>query len=448
MSGIKKNKPERSKSIGRSPSRSFDLSKILKHKKKEHLNHEDSESEVEEKKDSRIEGKLEEVLLKMNTLGNLTNELDKKKVDGVALDKIMRDLFTQYSTEKDLYSERFLMMNACRKHKDLFPPSNLKKSSKKTDLDRATKLQRIFSTVPTFTNDKSFTMRELLSNMNSIVETLGADISENEYELILMQKMSPRVKNALSGYKHDNLKGLFANLLNIYDSSETHHEALSALVNQKCKFSSLHEYIEETLRLLSLSRKNGDQQSQLFVHSIEGLVPKRIWEKLTEFLDNYEIIHEGRYPPLPVLIDFIYKYRAEIDANLSKCHKKYNFNEMGFENDEAETEEKAKCAICKRNNHTTENCFRTAICANCNAKGHIEKYCKKLKVCQKCGRSGHSVSTCNVKCRLCNNPAHTSVQCNLYPGLEPAQAPCSRCQDSLFVNLYHPRNMCKQSPKN
>ena len=51
MSGVKKNKSERSKSIGRSPSRSFDLSKILKHKKKEHLNHEDSESEVEEKKD-------------------------------------------------------------------------------------------------------------------------------------------------------------------------------------------------------------------------------------------------------------------------------------------------------------------------------------------------------------------------------------------------------------
>ena len=67
MSGVKKSKSERSKSIGRSPSRSFDLSKILKHKKKEHLNHEDSESEVEEKKDSIMEGKLEEVLEKMQT---------------------------------------------------------------------------------------------------------------------------------------------------------------------------------------------------------------------------------------------------------------------------------------------------------------------------------------------------------------------------------------------
>ena len=71
-----------------------------------------------------VEEKLEQVLEKMNTLGNLTTELDKKKVDGNALDKIMQDLFTHYSTEKDLSSERVLMMNACRKHKDLFPPSN------------------------------------------------------------------------------------------------------------------------------------------------------------------------------------------------------------------------------------------------------------------------------------------------------------------------------------
>ena len=34
MSGVKNSKFERSKSIGRSPSRSFDLSRILKHKKR------------------------------------------------------------------------------------------------------------------------------------------------------------------------------------------------------------------------------------------------------------------------------------------------------------------------------------------------------------------------------------------------------------------------------
>ena len=89
---------------------------------------------------------------------------------------------------------------------------------------------------------------------------------------------------AVRGYKLDSLKALFTNLLNIYDSSENHHEAFSALVNKKCKFSCLHEIMEETLRLLSLSWKNDDQQSQLFVHSVENIVPKRVIEKLMDFL--------------------------------------------------------------------------------------------------------------------------------------------------------------------
>ena len=75
------------------------------------------------------------------------------------------------------------------------------------------------------------------------------------------------------------------------------------LVNQKCKFSCLHEFMDETLRLLSLSRKNDDQQSQLFVHSVEHVVPKRVFEKLMDFIDSYEILKEGKYPPLPILVD-------------------------------------------------------------------------------------------------------------------------------------------------
>ena len=106
-------------------------------------------------------------------------------------------------------------------------------------------------------------------------------MTESEYELILNQKLSPRVKSAVhSSYKHENLKGLFANLLNLYDSSETRHEAFSAIVNQKNKFLNLHDFTEETLRLLSLSRKNSDQQSQLFIHSVENILPKRVYEKL------------------------------------------------------------------------------------------------------------------------------------------------------------------------
>ena len=39
--------------------------------------------------------------------------------------------------------------------------------------------------------------------------------------------------------------------------------------------------------------------------------------KLLDFLDSYEIIHKGKYPELPTLVDFIYKYCQEIDAHIS-----------------------------------------------------------------------------------------------------------------------------------
>ena len=80
---------------------------------------------------------------------------------------------------------------------------------------------------------------------------------------------------------------------------------------------NLHDFTEEILRLLSLSRKNSDRQSQPFIDSVEYILPKRVLEKLLDFLDSYEIIHKGKYPELPTLVDFIYKYCQEIDAHIS-----------------------------------------------------------------------------------------------------------------------------------
>ena len=91
----------------------------------------------------------------MNTLGELTTELDKKKISGENLDRIMKDLFKKYDTEKetvdDIVSERFSMLNTCRNHKDLAPPDSLKSSNKKIDLDKITKLKRVLQNIPSFT---------------------------------------------------------------------------------------------------------------------------------------------------------------------------------------------------------------------------------------------------------------------------------------------------------
>ena len=82
-------------------------------------------------------------------------------------------------------------------------------------MEKITKLQRVFQNTPTFTNDKNYTLRELLIGLKSIVENLGFQISEAEYELILNQKLSPRVKSAVRGYKHENLKPFVTRLYRV-----------------------------------------------------------------------------------------------------------------------------------------------------------------------------------------------------------------------------------------
>ena len=87
----------------------------------------------------------------------------------------------------------------------------------------------------------------------------------------------------------------------------------------------------------------------------------------------------------------------------------------------------------KKTNHSTDKCFKTKTCEVCNNNEHIGKYCKLKKTCQKCRKSGHVSANCFIRCRPCNSPAHGSVHCDLYPGLEPSQVECPRCANKLFI---------------
>ena len=113
--------------------------------------------------------------------------------------------------------------------------------------------------------------------------------------------------------------------------------------------------------------------------------------------------HSGKFLQLPVLVDFIYKFRQEIDAHMAKTYKgsKYNFaqtNDSGDENETGRDSQVSKiCGLCNKPNHSTEQCFTTKTCNLCNTKGHVERYCKKQRICKKCGKTGHSVSNCFIR---------------------------------------------------
>ena len=60
--------------------------------------------------------------------------INNKKINGENLDRIMKDLFKKYNTEKDtvddIVSERFIMLNTCRNHMDLATTASIKSSNK------------------------------------------------------------------------------------------------------------------------------------------------------------------------------------------------------------------------------------------------------------------------------------------------------------------------------
>ena len=78
----------------------------------------------------------------------------KKEVSGEVLDEAIKARFYKYTQdrEKDKVDPTQLLFGCKVNHGILLPEKCLSKSNKRTDLDRFTKLQRIFNSIAVFTN--------------------------------------------------------------------------------------------------------------------------------------------------------------------------------------------------------------------------------------------------------------------------------------------------------
>ena len=209
----------RSKSIGRSPSRSFSSERKEQLEKLERHDAIDLSNEIDDNPSSVDDSKLERIEI----LSELTNELDKKQICGSNLDLIVRNIFDKYTSENksETASQIFLNLNKCRDRVHISPQKNLSSTKKKIDIDRLSKYQRIFQNIPIFDNAQEFSIRDLLCNLNQICEGLGFEVNRNEFELLLNQKLSAKVKTALRSYNVSNLEDFYNTLINIYDRDYT-----------------------------------------------------------------------------------------------------------------------------------------------------------------------------------------------------------------------------------
>ena len=330
---------------------------------------------------------------------------------------------------------------------DIKPPQGLKSSTAPINLNRMQALTRVFGPIPVFSNSDQFTVRELLEGLNAQVRRLGGSISLQEYEIILDSKLSPRVKSCLAAYHSESLSAIYSNLLNLFSAEASKREAFAQIVKQgKSKFTTLRAFTEETMRLLSLTQENEEQKSKYFIYALGEFLPPRLAEKVMDMVKANESLYNGKPPSLQRTLDLIFDHKEEIDQYLAKSKEKVRYNVVEVQETVTNTGNEKTCSVCSKVGHTSETCYRNEVCKKCDTRGHISRWCRNPKrdLCHRCDEVGHTSKTCNKgkPCRLCNDMAHSAVMCGTYPGVEPCRAPCSMCQNRLFIKLFHPERLC------
>ena len=335
-----------------------------------------------------------------------------------------------------------LFLTSHTKTKPITPPKCLKKSNNVSSLERYSKLERVFRSVPMFDN-KDINVRDFLQEMSNVVSDLGCDVTEAEFKYILLNKIASKIKAILTASQSSaTLSSIYDHLQNLYDNTSSERDVFSSLVSGKQNFQSLKEYLEYTLRLLSNIRST-KESSQALIHNLKLYLPPRIYDRIVEYSDKYESLKKET-PPVEKIVSILYTNREAIDKHFqSKNTHKYNELKIDMQQE--------SCSICHKRGHSEAQCYRRSVCPICNKVGHTPNYCKQNKpICQKCGRTGHLTAECRARCRLCNAMTHNAVQCPIYTNIEPAQIHCAKCFDNVALKLFHPTSSCRNfgNPKN
>ena len=154
-----------------------------------------------------------------------------------------------------------------------------------------------------------------------------------------------------------NLEDFYNTLINIYGQDYTKREAFSSLMNNKKSYNNLKDFIEDILKLLTLSQKDIEDHAKIFFHACEDVIPPRVQEKLIDYVDTFESFNEGKHPLLPNIIDILYKYKVEINAYLGNTHKsKAHTLNMLQNTEDCSTNQERFCIICQKSGHENKNC--------------------------------------------------------------------------------------------
>ena len=111
---------------------------------------------------------------------------------------------------------------------------------------------REFANIPIFDNAQEFSICDIICNLNQTCEGLAFEVNRNEFEILINQKLSAKVKTAIRSYNVSNLEDFYNTLINIYDRDYTKREAFSALMNIKKSYNNLKNF---TIKIIIIKSK-------------------------------------------------------------------------------------------------------------------------------------------------------------------------------------------------
>ena len=357
----------------------------------------------------------------------------------------------------------------------IYPPPLLERNESESSSEtmrNSAVYERWFKVVPTFQIGDD--VRRFLLHMNAVIIDTGMKISQKSFRAILLNKISYDARERITGGEilvTKTVDQLYRALQCHYDVSEPSGKALVKLfqLTRNDKIDSMEKFLKEATRLLHLVKASTAEKARHFSVALSNILPKRICEYLGTFIKRYQSRHNDSYPDINDMVQFLKSYSEEIEDNFkesAKAAKKARIHEVQLEDlsnqiqRSTQLQEESFKALDQQiqsaknqpgnRPQQNRNGQRTPrFCNYCKGTSHTESYCFKKKnanrskICSKCGRNGHELEDCRVRCRLCNNQAHTSELCTVYPAMVPCQDCCPYCFDTYKVKLYHPANKCK-----
>ena len=301
-------------------------------------------------------------------------------------------------------------------------------------------------------NKKDINKSNFYSFLRSIcqIASLCPSMTTGSFNTFIFSQLSDENKSRLGS----------VNIIEMDSSNFVNHiaQTLGAADSLSACLSAFHTYIP------------GKNENSLigFFHNItsladrvKGISDEAVWLKflahlplelgihIKSALDNYKLNNMGKYPLRTKGSGFLYatfgdmlkvadKKFADFCRNLSSGKSANHV--FAVQEKKGKREKKKKESVLAINNAQTLAAPSLTHCTNCKKDGHSTENCFRSKVCNICKEIGHTWRVCRNTCVKCPRRNHVTEQCMTYKTV--ANQPCATCLTLTGQKLFHEEKDC------